>query len=180
MSHAADPDPSVPSVPSVPAEHPYREAILGERSGWHAITGTVRQLTPAECMEPGYYQDPDWSIRDLIAHLGTWLAEAQVQLERMDVGTYAGHDIDVDAINALFLENMSGQPWDVTWVQAHAARTRMLVEWYSHLDRTDEAAWWIRKSGADHYAEHHERLVEWSDQLLARREPAVDTPTAAS
>ena len=28
-------------------------------------------------MAPGYYHDPDWSVRDLVGHLGTWLAEAR-------------------------------------------------------------------------------------------------------
>ncbi len=163
MSLSIDPE------PPVPAQHPYRDAIEAERAGWHAITGMVRRLTPDECLAPGYYPDPAWSIRDVIAHLGTWLAEAQAQLERLDAGTYEGHDIDIDAMNAVFLENMSGQPWAVAWVQAHSARTRMLIEWYSHLDRTDEAAWWIRKSGAEHYAEHSARLAEWIDELIARR-----------
>ena len=33
----------------------------------------------------------------------------------------------------------------------------------------DEAAWWIRKSAVDHYAEHVDRLAEWVDALEARR-----------
>ena len=164
MSHPVDP------APKVPAGHPFLPEIEGERTGWHAITAAVRKLTPEECMEPGYYADQAWSVRDVVAHLGTWLAEAQVQLERLDAGTYEGHDIDIDAMNAVFLEHMSGQPWPVAWVQAHAARTRMLIEWYSHLDRTEEAAWWIRKSGAEHYAEHAVRLAAWTDELIARRE----------
>lgn len=159
--------------PEAPASHPFLPEIEGERTGWHAITAQVRRLTQEECMEPGYYADPEWSVRDVMAHLGTWLAEAQIQLERMDVGRYEGHDIDVDGMNALFLENMRGQPWPVAWVQAHAARTRMLIEWYAHLDRTDEAAWWIRKSGAEHYAEHRDRLAEWIEELIARREAEV-------
>jgi hypothetical protein len=34
---------------------------------------------------------------------------------------------------------------------------------------SDEAAWWIRKSGCDHYVEHLPRLREWVAELLARR-----------
>jgi len=169
MSHPGQTSHGIDPEMRVPVGHPFKPEIEAERVGWYAITGMVRQLTPAECEEPGYYENPDWSIRDVIAHLGTWLAEAQVQLERMDVGTYEGHDIDVDAMNAAFLEAMAGQPWNVAWVQAHAARTRMLIEWYSHLARTDEAAWWIRKSGSDHYAEHGDRLAEWTLELIAHR-----------
>ena len=50
----------------------------------------VRSLTPEECLEPGYQRDPDWTVRDVVAHLGTWLAEAQVQFERMAVRDLRG------------------------------------------------------------------------------------------
>jgi hypothetical protein len=118
---------------------------------------------------PGYYWKPDWTVRDVVAHLGTWLAEAQSQFERISAGTYEGHDVDVDALNAAFLEAMAGQPWEVAWVQANAARTRMMQEWYGLKDPTDEAAWWIRKSAADHYGEHLGRLREWTAELVERR-----------
>ena len=32
-----------------------------------------------------------------------------------------------------------------------------------------EAAWWIRKSAVEHYAEHLERLVAWADALIRQR-----------
>jgi hypothetical protein len=64
---------------------------------------------------------------------------------------------------------MRDQPWEVAWVQANAGRTRMIQEWYWLSDPTDEAAWWIRKSGCDHYDEHIGRLREWVDELIARR-----------
>ena len=153
----------------VPAGRPYAAEVEAERSGWYELTDLVRSLTPDECLIPGYYRDPDWSVRDLVAHVGTWLAEAEVQFERISVGTYEGHDVDVDALNATFLAAMAGQPWDVAWVQANAARTRMVEEW-SHLEQpTDEAAWWIRKSGGEHYAEHVARLREWTAELIDRR-----------
>ena len=36
-----------------------------------------------------------------------------MQLERLRAGTYEGHDVDVDALNAAFLAAMQDQPWDV-------------------------------------------------------------------
>ncbi len=107
-------------------DHPYAAELEAERSGWYELAGLARSLTPEECLIPGYYRDPDWTVRDLVAHVGTWLAEAEVQFERMSAGTYEGHEIDVDALNAMFLESMAGQPWEVTWVQANAGRTRMV------------------------------------------------------
>ena len=156
-------------MPAPPADHPYAADIETERRGWYELAELVRSLTPEECLEPGYQRDPDWTVRDVVAHIGTWLAEAQVQFEQISAGTYEGHDLDVDALNAIFLASMSDQPWDVAWVQANAGRTRMVQEWYQLESPSDEAAWWIRKSGGDHYAEHLGRLREWIAELTERR-----------
>jgi hypothetical protein len=152
-----------------PAGHPYAAEVEAERRGWYELLGLVRSLTPQECLEPGYYRDPDWTVRDVVAHLGTWLAEAQGQFERITGGTYEGHDVDIDGLNAQLLEAMAGQPWEVAWLQAQAGRTRMLDEWRTLAERNDEAAWWIRKAGNEHYAEHLTRLGEWTAELIARR-----------
>jgi hypothetical protein len=170
---------SQPIAPVPLGGHPYADDIEAERRGWYEVESLVRSLTPEECLEPGYYRDPDWAVRDVVAHLGTWLAEAEVQFERMVGGTYEGHAIDIDGLNAAFLEAMAGQPWHVAWVQANAGRTRMLATWYELQDPSDEAAWWIRKSGSEHFAEHVERLRAWVDELIARRAAGRDDGTPA-
>lgn len=165
-----------PRMVGHPPDHPYAAELEAERSGWYELTTLVRSLTPEECLIPGYYRDPDWTVRDLMAHVGTWLAEAEVQFERMGAGTYEGHDIDIDALNATFLESMAGQPWEVAWVQAHAGRTRMVDEWWLLEQPTEEAAWWIRKSGGDHFADHLGRLREWTAELIDRRRSGALSP----
>jgi len=147
----------------------YATEIEAERRDWYELAGLVRSLTPAECLVPGYYRDPDWSVRDVAGHLGTWLAEAEVQLERITAGTYEGHDVDVDALNAAFLAAMCDQPWEVAWTQANAGRTMMLQAWYELREPADEAAWWVRKSGPEHYAEHLPRLRDWVAELIDQR-----------
>jgi len=151
------------------ADHPDLEAMESERVRWYEFTALVRQLRPDECLEPGYYAEPAWSVRDLVGHIGTWLAEAEIQLQQINAGTYEGHEVDVDALNAAFLEAMRDQPWEVASVQAQAGRTRMLREWYDLTAPNDEATWWLRKSGADHLDDHLDRLRAWVDELIARR-----------
>lgn len=155
---------------TAPAGRLYANEIAAERNGWYELLHLVRPLTPEECLEPGYYRNPDWSVRDVVAHLGTWLAEAQSQFERISAGTYDGHDVDIDAMNAAFLEAMADQPWEVTWLQANSARFRLLDEWYALREPSEEAGWWIRKAAADHFGEHLGRLREWSAELIARRD----------
>jgi Mycothiol maleylpyruvate isomerase N-terminal domain len=149
----------------------YEAEIEAERRGWYEMAALVRTLSPDECLEPGYYRDPDWTVRDVVAHLGTWLAEAEIQLERINVDTYEGHAVDIDGLNASFLEAMRDQPWEVAWVQANAGRSRMIEEWFDVVEPSAEAAWWIRKSGGDHYAEHIDRLRDWVAELVSRRAP---------
>ena len=150
-------------------EAPYAADLDAEERGWYEIVSLVRRCTLEERMTPGYYHDPDWSLRDLVGHLGTWLAEAATQFDRLVAETYDGHDVDIDALNASFLEALRDQPWDVCWSQANAGRTRMRQVWTLLPAPNDEAAWWIRKSAVDHYAEHADRLAEWVDELEARR-----------
>ena len=119
---------------------PYAAEIDAEERSWYELASLVRSLTPDERLEPGYYRDPDWSVRDLVGHLGTWLAEAATQFDRIVAGTYTGHDdVDIDALNAQFLAAMVGQPWDVVWSQANAGRTVMLQAWTRLTTPNDEA-----------------------------------------
>ena len=159
---------------STQTDRPYAAQMEAERRGWNELAALVRSLTPDECLVPGYYRDPEWAVRDVVAHVGTWLAQAQVQLARINAGTYEGREIDVDALNAAFLAAMQDQPWDVAWVQANAARTMMAEVWFESPHPSAEAAWWIRKSGPEHYEEHLARLREWVVELVRRRpDPTV-------
>jgi hypothetical protein len=45
----------------------------------------------------------------------------------------------------------------------------MLEEWRTLAVRNDEAVWWIRKAGNQHYDEHLGRLAAWTEELIARR-----------
>jgi FAD/FMN-containing dehydrogenase len=148
---------------------PYLADLEAEEQGWYEVVRLVRALDPDQRLAPGYYTEPDWSVRDVVGHLGTWLAEAAVQFERLLAGTYGGHDVDIDGLNARFLAALHDQPWDVVWTQANAARTRLRQAWEALPEPNDEAAWWIRKGAAHHYGEHLPRLREWVDELVGRR-----------
>jgi hypothetical protein len=141
-----------------------RELVVAEDAGWNELHGLIESLTPEEVERPGYYPE-GWSAKDLLAHVGSWLAEAGVVLDRIRAETYQPQEIDVDALNEAFLDAMRDVPLPEVRAQAAAARTRMLQE-LRGLDRVaPEAAFWIRKSGAEHYGEHLPRLREWVTEL---------------
>ncbi len=153
--------------PTLRIDHPYRAEIDLERERWIEITGLSQSLGLAERLRPGYFREPDWTVKDLVAHLGTWMAEAQVQLLRIEVGTYVEEPLDIDGLNAQFLEALRDQDWSTVWVQAVSARAQMLTVWGRLKERTDAADRWVRKSGAEHHGQHLPRLREWTTELRA-------------
>ena len=108
-------------------DHPYRAEINLEHERWTEIAALCRSLDAAERIRPGYFRNPDWSVKDLVAHLGTWMAEAEIQLLRIEAGTYVEERLDIDGLNAQFLEAMRDQGWDTVWGQAVSARVQMLT-----------------------------------------------------
>lgn len=143
-----------------------RELMAAEDAGWNDLISLMEGLTPEKIERPGYFAE-GWSVKDMLAHVGTWLAEAAVALEQIRNATYRDGELDVDAMNARFLDAMRDMPLDVVRAQAWSARTRMLQEWEWLSALTPDAVAWIRKSGADHYAEHVPPLRRWVDQLVA-------------
>jgi catechol 2,3-dioxygenase-like lactoylglutathione lyase family enzyme len=140
------------------------ELRKAEDEGWHELHALIDSLPP-DCVErPGYFEE-GWSAKDLLAHIGAWLAQAGVALEQIGSGTYRPNEIDVDALNGRYLEALRQLPFDVIRAQADASRTRMLIASAGVVSADDDAAFWIRKAGPDHYAEHLPRLREWVKEV---------------
>ena len=131
---------------------------------WEELHLLVDSLPVDKIDQPGYFQE-GWSAKDLIAHIGSWLAEAGVVLERIRFGTYRPDEIDIDAMNQAFFDAMHDVPFPVVRAQGVASRNRMLRGWRSLPEVSPEADRWIAKAGPDHYAEHLPRLREWVKEL---------------
>jgi mycothiol maleylpyruvate isomerase-like protein len=143
------------------------DLMRAEDEGWGELHSLVDSLTPDQAERPGYYPE-GWSVRHLLGHIGSWLAEASVILEQIRAGTYRPEEIDVDAMNERFLEAMRDVPLQALRAQASAARTRMLQEWGALPELTADAEFWIKKAGAQHYAEHLPRLRAWVTEVQGR------------
>jgi hypothetical protein len=140
-----------------------RELMEEEDRLWAELHHLVDSLPQDKVAMPGYYVE-GWSAKDLLAHIGSWLAQAGVVLERIRFGTYRPEEIDIDSMNRQFYEAMKDVPFQTVRAQASAARSRMLGAWGSVGD-SPEADTWIRKAGPEHYAEHLPRLREWVAEL---------------
>ena len=130
------------------------ELLAGEQRAWevlHAAVHAVDQQT-AEIA----YSD-DWSVKDCVAHVACWQAEAATMLAQMRQGTYEGWEEGAeDEINARFQESCRTLSWDEVLAQIHAGRSRMLEELDLLPERLldAEAESWFVESGAEHYEEH--------------------------
>jgi hypothetical protein len=151
-----------------------RELREAEEAAWIELTELIRDLTPEQLAEPGYQED-GWSIKDLLAHLACWMAEAQCALERIRMGTYVDEDLDVDELNRMFYEVNRDQPLSVVKAELYSARNQMLLEWNALSEVTPDAEEWFLESGARHFGEHLPRLRAWVEELRSRegqRSPA--------
>jgi hypothetical protein len=146
-----------------------------ERMAWTEITALVATLTDDERLAPGYFVDPPWSVKDLVGHLSAWHHEARQRLLDIGARAYLPRDVEVDRLNGAILRRLRGQSWETVWAGAIGARAWMLEAWYGLREPDDAAAAWVRKAGAEHYAEHLPRLRAWVSELIElRSRPRVD------
>ena len=143
---------------------PDRELIAEEDRLWSELHELVDSLPKDKVAEPGYF-DEGWSAKDLIAHIGSWLAEAGVVLERIRSNTYRPDEIDIDAMNQAFYDSMHDVGFRDVRAQAIIARNRMMRAWISLPESSTEADRWISKAGPEHYGEHLPRLREWVQEV---------------
>lgn len=158
-----------------PVPTDYRSEVDLEHAHWSEIGALVRLLSRDERIVPGYFRDPDWTVKDLVAHLGVWLAEAATELTNIAANAYEPRDLDVDMRNAETLAAWRDEPWDVVWGHAVAGRANMLQRWFALRAPSDPADLWVRKAGAEHYGEHLPQLRAWVAELIdIRTRPPSD------
>lgn len=147
--------------------------LEAERKGWQEIEGLVARITPEQASVVGYM--PGWSVKDLLAHLAGWFAEAGMELERTERSSVCS-DLSIDEKNEIFVEANRDQPLPVVLGEALTARNRMLRDLRS-LGRIPEGAEEaVRKAGPDHYLEHAARLKEWVSELNANPDIEPNRP----
>jgi hypothetical protein len=142
-----------------------RELIELEDRAWAEFRSLLDRFSKDQLGELGYYED--WSVKDLMAHLGCWMAEAARVLEQLRSGSYSSWDHDVEELNLEWWQTWREVDLDTVWAELHSSHARMLDEWDRiPSDRLDEVAdLWFRESGPEHHEEHLPRLREWVEEL---------------
>ena len=143
--------------------------LQSERAGWEELDGLVETLSPEQAEVPGYL--PKWSVKDFLAHLAGWLAEAGQALEQIRSGAFTDSDVDVDALNDTFVDANRDQPLSVVLFELKATRRRLLHHLHGLTEIPPAAEASLRKAGPQHYAEHLPRLREWVAELRSEHSP---------
>jgi hypothetical protein len=144
--------------------------LQAEKAGWEELEGLVESLGPEQAEIPGYL--PRWSVKDFLAHLAGWLAEASLALEQIKVGTFTDSDVDEDARNETFVEANRDQPLSVVLFELRATRRRLLHHLHGLTEVPAGAQTALGKAGPRHYAEHLPRLREWVSELRSQGSPS--------
>ncbi len=149
---------------SIPTD---QRELPGEAEAWHRLHDLIDRVTPETAEEKGYFEE-GWTAKDAIGHLGAWMARGATVLRQIAAGTYREGEIDIDAENERFLEALRDIPLKTVHLQVAAAHAELLRAWAELPEVTPEAAYWVRKAGPEHYAEHLPRLEAWVEELNQR------------
>jgi hypothetical protein len=141
--------------------------LQAEKEGWEELEGLVESLSPEQAEISGYL--PTWSVKDFLAHLAGWLAEASLALEQIGVGSFT--DSDVNSRNDTFVDANRDQPLSVVLFELKATRRRLLHHLHGLTEIPPAAEASLRKAGPQHYAEHLPRLREWVAELRSEASP---------
>ncbi len=142
------------------------ERMRAGREEWDAL---IAQIPDSARTEPALAGG--WSVKDLIAHVGSWFAEAATMLEQMRMGTYRREGLDVDGLNERWFQTWWDQDLPVIKTELMSARARMLEEWDRLPEVDDEARRWFSESTVEHYEEHLPQLRWWTAELQSRATP---------
>ena len=130
-----------------------RELVDREDAAWTELHEAMDAFGPKQLESPTLNEE-GWSPKDVIFHIGAWLAEAGLQLERMREGTFVEPELDTDELNARWLEVSRGVDVETAKAELFSSRTRLLQAFEELPDITPQAQEWFEESGDVHYLEH--------------------------
>jgi hypothetical protein len=148
---------------SADERHSLPAFLQAEKAGWEELESLVASLSPEQAEVPGYA--PGWSVKDFMAHVAGWLAEAGQTIALIKAGTFTETDVDVDARNDAFVEANRDQPLSFVLFELTATRRRLLHHLHGLTEIPPLAEDALRKAGPEHYAQHLPRLREWVAEL---------------
>jgi hypothetical protein len=130
-----------------------RELFDREDAAWAELHEALDAFGP-EQLQSSTLNEEGWSPKDVMFHIGAWLAEAGWQLERMSAGTFVEPELDIDELNARWLEVSKGVDVETAKAELMSSRARLLQALEDLPEITPQAQEWFEETGDVHYLEH--------------------------
>jgi DinB family protein len=131
-----------------------------EDIAWEEFHQLVAGFRDSELEDPGVTPD-GWSVKDVMFHVGAWLADCGLQFERMRAGTFQEPELDTDAINREWFELSRTLDLQTVRAELMSSRNRMLQTFAAIGELTPAAIEWFEESGPIHYRLHADDLRRW-------------------
>ena len=129
------------------------ELLREENEAWRSLTRRLARLSDEDWLRPGV--NGDWTIKDLVAHIAAWHAEAECILEGINETGEIGTWMATDEFNALAYQRCKDMTLADVRSMAASARHRYREEAAKLPDEVnDEVARVVSGSGHVHYGEH--------------------------
>jgi len=134
--------------------------IVEEDRAWSSLHALFERVPPSRFEDP-QVTSGGWSAKDVMFHVGAWLAEASRQLERIREGTYEEPRVTSQELNDEWFA--LSRTLDPVTVRAELEAGRVMArETLGTLGEvTPLVREWFEESGVLHYAEHAVSLERW-------------------
>ena len=149
-----------------------RERLLNRlETAWSELKASYADLSESQLTKPGV--TGDWSVKDILAHVTTWEAEALKYLPDILAGKkpprysvlYGG----IDAFNARMAEEKRGLSLSEVLAQLEATHRELLDQVHSAPEgQFARETRWRRRLRLDtysHYPEHTRAIRAWRERL---------------
>jgi hypothetical protein len=135
-----------------------------EDEGWRRLHAVFARV-PADRFEMPGVTPEGWSPKDVMFHVGAWLAECGRILDQIRDGTFRSEEFDesgiVDRMNTAWFER--SRDMDPSDVRALFESARLRArDAFGMLGEVTQDAWeWFDESGPTHYDDHVRDLEVW-------------------
>jgi hypothetical protein len=138
--------------------------ISEEESGWARLAEVFASI-PGNRFEDPTVTPEGWSPKDVMFHVGYWMADCADVLERIAAGTWDGGADEtptaIEVTNQQGFERSREMSLDEVRAGFEEGR-RQMVAAFRALDEVTPGGWeWFEESGPLHYAKHVADLSAW-------------------
>jgi hypothetical protein len=154
------------------------ELLRDEELAWRSFAAEVGRV-------PEHVRDvegvvPNWSVNDLVYHVGKWAGVGADKLELLRNGEKAESDDDWETSNQMWAAESKSMTYQEAMARALAERERARAA-LSGMPRVDhEVESWFKEETIDHYLEHTQEVSRFADSLGPGDAGYRPTPAASA